>query len=359
MSKRLLEHLKVLIECDTQDPPRDIQASSPIIEYCKSVVGSCDLSIQDHDEGRVSFFAKRGNPTILFNVHLDTVAAGQGWASNPLELSIRDNKAFGRGTCDIKGAAATLLTLFEEGAENIAILFTTDEEGGGGCAVAKFLESNGGRGFRQIVVAEPTACKAVVGHRGFLSIKARFTGTPGHSSEARALNENANHQMIGWSSKVLDMAKAMKKDTNDPASCLNLGIVHGGAKSNVIAGDSFVHLSARLPPGASTDAFIESVKGCRGEGSAVEFEVPFRGEPLPAQDMDASSAEVFCKEQNLEMSPPVDFWTEAALFSAAGLPALVLGPGNIEQAHAIDEWVSLAQLDEAYTIYKGIISNDH
>jgi acetylornithine deacetylase len=55
---------------------------------------------------------------------------------------------------------------------------------------------------------------------------------------------------------------------------------------------------------------------------------------------------------------PLDFWTEAALFSAAGLPALVLGPGNIEQAHTSDEWVAVEQLARAYELYGRVVSSD-
>lgn len=358
MPDKLIDHLRALVSFDTQDPPREIEANSPIIEYCKSIVGDCEVKIEDHGEGRVSFFARRGNPSILFNVHLDTVAAGPGWSSPPLEMRIEDQKAYGRGTCDIKGAAAALLTLFQESTEDMALLFTTDEEGGGGCAVAKFLETKAAKDFTQVVVAEPTECKPIAGHRGFLGIKIYFDGTPGHSSESRALHENANHQMIRWASNVLDLAQSMKSDDSDPASCLNLGLINGGTKSNVIAGNSFVHLSARLPPGSSTDDFIARLKDAAPSDSKVKFDVSFRGEPLPAQGQNDSAAKAFCQKANVSVASPVDFWTEASLFSAAGLPAIVLGPGNIEQAHAIDEWVSLSQLESAYTIYREIVSND-
>ncbi len=63
----------------------------------------------------------------------------------------------------------------------------------------------------------------------------------------------------------------------------------------------------------------------------------------------------FCQQHGLEQGNPVDFWTEASLFNQAGLPALVLGPGNIAQAHTVDEWVAIDQLLKCYAIYQGVI----
>ena len=64
------------------------------------------------------------------------------------------------------------------------------------------------------------------------------------------------------------------------------------------------------------------------------------------------------RRHGLPAAEPVDFWTEASLFSAAGLPALVLGPGDIAQAHAVDEWVALEQLGKAQALYAKVIKND-
>jgi acetylornithine deacetylase len=347
------------VACDTQNPPRRITAEAEIFRYCSEQLGSAyRVQTWDHGDGHVSWFAVRGNPKVLFNVHLDTVPVGEGWSHDPLALSVRDGRAYGRGTCDIKGAAAVLLALAQQGAENLALLFTSDEEGAGGCCVANFLESGAAGSFRQVIVAEPTACRAVLGHRGFLSVKVRFQGRPGHSSESRALRENAIHQMAHWASAALGVAAARKNSEGDPGACMNLGIADGGTKSNVIAGDAFVHWSARLRPGESNDEFLREIQACAAEDSKVDWEVPFRGEPLPAAGQDDSSATGFCRDLGLPLGDAVDFWTEASLFSAAGVPALVLGPGDIAQAHVTDEWVGLDQLETAFELYSRVVRND-
>jgi acetylornithine deacetylase len=355
----ILGHLEALVACDTQNPPRLIDADSAIFSYCSDQLGAgFEIRTWDHGDGHVSWFALRGKPKVLFNVHLDTVPAGAGWSGNPHELAVRGGRAYGRGVCDIKGAAAALLTLAQQGVENLALLFTSDEEGAGGCCVANFLDSGIAQQFEQVIVAEPTCCKAVLGHRGFLSVKTQFHGDPGHSSEARALQDNANHQMAHWAAGALQVAEGRKTSDKDPGSCMNIGIVAGGTKSNVIAGGAFVHWSARLQPGESSDQFLDQIQSCVPQGSNVDWEVPFRGEPLPAGGQDEIAARQFCTSHELPLGEAVDFWTEASLFSAAGLPALVLGPGDIAQAHVTDEWVELEQLQTACELYNRVVNND-
>jgi len=357
--KAVLNHLEQLVACDTQNPPRRIDGDSAVFQDCLQALGDgFKVQTWDHGDGHVTWFAVRGRPKILFNVHLDTVPVGEGWSSDPLKLQLRDGLAYGRGTCDIKGAAAVLLALAGEGADHLALLFTTDEEGAGGCCVERFLQTGEARRFEQVVVAEPTKCRAVTAHRGFLSVKTRFHGTPGHSSEARALGDNANHQMAIWAASALAVARARKSTGQDPGSCMNIGIIEGGTKSNVIAGEAFVHWSARLSPGESNEDFLDEIKKCVTADASVDWEVPFAGEPLPAAGQDAHKALGFCSKSAMPSGAPVDFWTEASLFSAAGLPAIVLGPGSIRQAHVTDEWVALDQLAQAKRLYGELVKSD-
>jgi acetylornithine deacetylase len=79
---------------------------------------------------------------------------------------------------------------------------------------------------------------------------------------------------------------------------------------------------------------------------------------LPAAGRDDRAAKAWCEARQLAVGCPVDFWTEASLFSAAGLPALVLGPGHIAQAHQTDEWVALTQLDRALDLYGKLVARD-
>ena len=351
----VLQKLRHLVAFDTQNPPRDIQVESPIFAWIKETLGT-DFNVEmfDHGLGRISMLAVRGTPSLLFNSHLDTVPVIAGSRFPALELTLDEGKVYGRGACDIKGAAACLLEVAGSTSQPMALLFTTDEEGAKGCCVNEFVASGQLAAYEQVVVTEPTECRAVLSHRGYLSVKGEFGGVPGHSSEQRALKDNAVHKLANWASLAIGEAARLEADDRRP--CFNVGEVHGGIKSNVIADKANVHWSARLSPGDSNEEFLELMCNL-ASGDQAEWVVPFSGPPLPTNGMDLGAAKEFVQRFGLEVGPDVNFWTEASLFSRAGTPAIVLGPGDIAQAHAIDEWVSIQQLEQAFHIYKKLVEN--
>lgn len=355
MVESILSHLGALIAFDTQNPPRTIDAASPIWDYVRDALApGFSVDITDHGKGRVSFLAVRGQPSLLFNVHLDTVPVLAGARFPALEMTLSDGRAYGRGACDIKGAAACLLHVAESSTAPLALLFTTDEEGAEGCCIDEFIAAGRSTPFRQVVVAEPTGCVAEVRHRGYLSVKGEFRGVPGHSSEPRSLGDNAIHRLSRWAAAAV--AEAGVAANAGERTCFNIGTVGGGVKSNVIADQARLHWSARLQPGRSNDDFLRSYLALDAGGYA-EWQVPFSGPPLPDREGDESRAVIWAGERGLGLGRGLDFWTEASLFSSAGTPALVLGPGHIEQAHVIDEWVSLEQLEKAAGIYRKLVES--
>jgi acetylornithine deacetylase len=357
MLDRILEHLRPLVACDSQNPPRRIDASSSMFRYAESILSATGfaVAVEDYGDGHVNLYARRGRSGVLFNCHLDTVPVGEGWTRPALELSVESDRAYGRGVCDIKGAAAALLVVAEQTAAPMAVLFSSDEEGAGSCCVRRFLDSAEHREFDQVVVCEPTTCQAILAHRGFLSVKGHFSGIMGHSSEFRALHDNANHRLARWTAAALEHCES--EAARGRETCFNLGLVSGGTKSNVIAGDARIHYSARLGPGQSNDELFRALENLAGAADWASWEIPFAGPPLPAAGRDDRSAREFCSRLDLELGDPVGFWTEASLFSDVGLPALVLGPGDIAQAHAVDEWVRLDELSRAADIYRSIVEH--
>lgn len=354
-NQRILAHLGGLVGCDTQNPPRQIGPEHAIFDYINKVLkaaGGFAIEITDHGDGRVTYLARRGEPDILFNVHLDTVPIGSNWTMPPLELTVIDQRAYGRGSCDIKGAAAILLTLAEQTTAPLAMLFSTDEEGASGCCIREFTSVLAPGAYQIVVVGEPTGCEAILAHRGYLSVLGQFSGEPGHSSEARTLADNALHQACRWANAAIDYATA-----HTDGICFNLGTVHGGSASNVIAAEANVHWSARLAPGGDTDAELYAITHLTDAASKLEWNARFAGPPLPAVGQGQQPGADFAKLHNIPIGEPVNFWTEASLFSAVGQPAIVLGPGHIEQAHTADEWVALEQLWQAAEIYQRLLEH--
>jgi acetylornithine deacetylase len=298
---------------------------------------------------------------VLFNVHMDTVPATPTWTRDPFALEVADGRATALGACDIKGAAAALLTAAANTRGDMAMLLTSDEEANDARCVAGFLSQR--REFDAVVVAEPTRCEAVLAHRGISSVRARFAGRAGHASADAALADSAVHQAMRWGSAALAGVERMQHERFGGLTGLrfNIGRIEGGIKANVIAPSAEVRFGFRPLPSMDTDALLAEFRAC-AEPPAAEFEETFRGPPLPAGDVAAAerrrlAARDFADAHAVPVGNAVDFWTEASLFSQAGYTAIVLGSGDIAQAHSADEYVELAQLRKITEIYMNII--DH
>src|SRR5689334_11546482 len=148
-----IEHLRALVAFDTRNPPRAI-GTGGIFDYLRAQLPGFDCRVTDHGAGAVSLYAVRGQPKILFNVHLDTVPSSPAWSADPHTLRVTNDRAIGLGACDIKGAAAGLLAAANATTGPAAFLFSSDEEGNDARCIPAFLR--GEHGFRDVVVGEPT-----------------------------------------------------------------------------------------------------------------------------------------------------------------------------------------------------------
>jgi acetylornithine deacetylase len=393
-----LAHLKALVDFDTRNPPRAI-GTGGIFDYLRAQLPGFDIAVSDHEAGAVSLFAVRGQPKLLFNVHLDTVPDSPQWSASPFELRVDGDRAIGLGACDIKGAAAALLAAANASGGDMALLFTTDEEGADPRCVRMFLASHpyptgksavhgaktpwwraapdGGsstneghndtepspqplsrreRGFEAVIVSEPTRCKAVLAHRGIQSVRARFEGRAGHASAAQKPADSALHQAVRWSAAALDFAESRSQEHFGGLHGMrfNLGRIEGGIKANVIAPEAEVRFGTRPLPSVDMDGLLEDLRTLVEPAPAV-FEEAFRGSPLPANAANAEQclreARLLAQGLDIPVGGAVDFWTEAALFSEAGCTTFVYGPGDIAQAHSADEWVALDELEAAARTY--------
>lgn len=350
------QHLAFLISQDTCNPPRLISCEDALFKSLEQFFKAQNFTVTmaDFSGGHVAFYATRGQATTLFNVHLDTVPVSGEWQHDPFKLTEVDDKCYGRGVCDIKGAAACLMALAEVTDHDMAVLFTTDEEGANSCCIDHFITDHDLSAYQQVVVAEPTQCLAVTEHRGYVSAHGVFHGDSGHSSSVNALQGNAIHQANHWLTLALQMATESLTEDNPAGICFNMGYLKGGEKNNMIAQLCELGFSVRVPAGQSSDATFKQLTAQSDKN--VDWHCSMMAPALPEQLELKHKSLDFCQNHQLEVGAAVDFWTEAALFSQAGLPALVLGPGNIQQAHTIDEWVATAQLQQCFKIYEGILS---
>ncbi|HKV66319.1 MAG TPA: acetylornithine deacetylase [Rhodanobacteraceae bacterium] len=348
-----LAHLRALVGFDTRNPPRAI-GTGGIFDYLRTQLPGFDIVGTDHGAGAISLFAIRGRPKLLFNVHLDTVPDSKQWSASPFDLRVTGDRVIGLGACDIKGAAAALLAAANASNGDMALLFTTDEEGADPRCVKAFLESR--PAFANVIVAEPTRCKAVLAHRGIQSVRVRFEGRAGHASVVQKPTDSALHQAVRWSAAALDFAESQSKENFGGLRGMrfNLGRIEGGIKANVVAPEAELRFGMRPLPSVDMDSLLETLRTLVQPAPAV-FEETFRGAPLPANAADAESclrkARALAESLDIPVGDAVDFWTEAALFSKAGCTTFVYGPGDIAQAHGADEWAALDDLEAAARTY--------
>lgn len=354
---RTLTILEKLVAFDTRNPPRDLHPDDPVFAYLRSELAGFNVEITDHGDGSIQLLAVRGSPSAVFNYHLDTVPVAEGWSRDPFALHVNDERATALGACDIKGALAVMLATCAVTDGDVAILVTTDEEAGKAVCVSKFTEQ--AHGFDRAIIAEPTMCKAVTSHRGIVSGRIGFCGVAGHASEARALDDSANHRLMNWGTAL---QHAVRHATSDVMSDLrlNIGRMEGGVKPNMIAATATAAFNVRTPPGSDAGAVADAVRAVADPDHVDSFEVTFLAPSLPAGKRSAQAEQHLAdwlQRLDVAASAPVNFWTEAALFNAAGVPAIVLGSGDIAQAHTADEWVALDQLDRLHSIYSRWIND--
>ncbi|GAB3352476.1 acetylornithine deacetylase [Lysobacter tyrosinilyticus] len=357
---KTLQHLEALVSYDTRNPPREITTGG-IFDYLRSQLAGFRVEVTDHGAGAVSLLAVRGNPKRLFNVHLDTVPSSEAWSANPLKLRLTSDRAIGLGACDIKGAAAGLVAAAAVTQGDAAFLFSTDEEANDARCIASFLATD--HGFSEVIVAEPTLCEAVLAHRGISSVLMKFRGHAGHASGADALHTSALHNAMRWGNAALEFVESQSHQRFGGLTGLrfNIGRVEGGIKANMIAPSAEVRFGFRPLPSMPIDALHENFRSLRGSAAIDSYQETFHGPSLPAGSIAGAeqrrlAARDLADALELPIGNAVDFWTEASLFSAAGLTALVYGPGDIAQAHTADEWVALDQLATAVSTYQRLLS---
>ncbi|MEM1381191.1 MAG: acetylornithine deacetylase [Pseudomonadota bacterium] len=341
----IIPALRPLIEADTRNPPRAIERDGALINALINALPDFEIDVRDLDDGCFIIDCKRGASGALFNVHLDTVPVADGWTHNPHELTLTEDRAYGLGTCDTKGAAAALIALAQCTDLPLRFVFTTDEEAGKSRCIHAFLETP--PPVDLAVVAEPTNATARFEHRGICSVQALFEGDSAHSSESTRIS--AIHEAAAFIAGALALPEASENR-------LNFGRIEGGLKPNMVAAHTELLFGFRTRPGlAHTDVLDVLSPHAR----SAKLTTRFVGPSFPSDHDGPSSQAVAVARQAAEtigipIGEPVNFWTEASLFAAAGVPTLVLGAGSITQAHNADEFVLFEQLTTLYTLYERI-----
>ena len=321
------------------------------------------------DGTKASLFATigpEGDGGIGLSGHSDCVPVeGQSWASDPFTLELRDGKLYGRGSCDMKGFLACVLAsvpLFKSRPLNepIHIILSYDEEVG--CTGVRPLIARLGIDLprpRAIVVGEPTGMAAIDAHKRIDAYRTIVTGREAHSSMPQ-LGVNAISiaaELIEALDRIgIELTAAESDDRFDPpVSTVQVGMIEGGTAPNIVPKTCRLQWQVRSLPAAAPKvvpnrlaAFASEtlLPRMRAVASSAAIETSHEGSvPAFLAKPGSEAVGLALALTGANATRAVSYATEAGLFEEAGCPTVICGPGDIEQAHAADEFVTVAQLE--------------
>jgi acetylornithine deacetylase len=343
-----------------------------LIAYAAALLSEAgaQLSISRDETGaKANLFATLGPPGdggIVLSGHTDVVPVeGQEWTGDPFVMEERDGRLYGRGACDMKGYIAACLAMAPAFAEMelnrpLHFAFTYDEEIG--CFGARALMEELARADIRpsvAIIGEPTMMRVIEGHKGCYEYTTEFTGLEGHASQPDR-GVNAVEHAARYIGRLMDLGEQLKGRApagsrfDPPWTTVQVGRMTGGAARNMIAGHCAVEWEMRPVQKADAD-FVKSGIGTyvndvlmpamRAVAPQADIVTHTIGEVEGLQVATESEARDIVSElTGATDADVVAFGTEAGLFQAAGMSAVICGPGSIAQAHKPDEYIALDQL---------------
>ena len=301
---------------------------------------------------------------LLFESHLDTVSV-DGMIVPPFRVTVAGDRLHGRGTCDTKGSGAAMLWALQayarspNRARNAGVVFVVDEE----------AQMRGARTFageiaqfprlRGIVVGEPTGLRPVVAHNGALRWRTITRGVAAHSADpgkGRSAIHSMLHVMAALEARFVPLACREFPLTGRAAASIN--VIRGGSAVNIIPDYCEILCDRRLVPGESA-AQVLAERDAALAGLPVEHDGQYLAPPLPpassaALHAWAAPALAACGLDAAAIGAP--YATDASHYAAAGAQVMVLGPGDLAQAHTKDEWLDRHELARAVSVYGALLN---
>ncbi|WP_292387984.1 M20 family metallopeptidase [Mesorhizobium sp.] len=366
--------LQDLVKIESVNPSLSPRGSGEqrVAEYLERFCRDRNLpyELQHVVDGRSNFLTwisgKDPSRRLLFVAHMDTVPT-DNWASDPFSPELKDNRLYGRGSCDTKGSlSAMMIALSTLGDRQpnatIVVAASIDEEYRKIGARAIALS---GKSYDAAVVGEPTELELVVAHKGSVRWQIEVQGVPAHTSKPH-LGVNA----ISGMAKVIlalnehgeDLASRTQPLVSPPT--LTVSLIEGGLELTTVPPSCRIWVDRRLVPGERPEQALAEVEnilqGLRDrEDIKVRSLLPALEDPAPdsaESSKIASVAAQACAEvAGTGKYIGVPYGTDASQLSLAGIPCIVLGPGSIDRAHTNNEFIELDQLERCVEIYRRIM----
>ena len=357
--------------------------NSSLINYCEDILTKCGASsfkVFDADKKRVNLFAtlkakkSNGKEPIILSGHTDVVPVSKGWSTDPFVAEIKNDKLYGRGSCDMKGFLACSLAfadIFSKSnlSRDIHFSLTFDEETA--CVGAPLLIKELKK--RKItngicIVGEPTKMKIIDSHKACYEYTTFFEGLAGHSSKPDE-GVNAAEYASRYVNKLMSLRNDLKNREPDnsiftpPYSTLSIGGIFGGIAHNVIADKCHVNWETR-PVNKQDGIFLNNEIDNYANELLTEMKKKYPNASIRKKIIgeiigfdrirDSKACEFVSSITGDNKREVVSFGTEAGLFQEIGISTVVCGPGSIEQAHTIDEFIELNEIKKCLSFLKGV-----
>ena len=375
----ILEIIERLIGFDTTSRGSNLGLIEWARDYLKGL-GIDSRLTYDRSGEKANLFATVAagdKPGIVLSGHTDVVPVdGQNWASDPFKATLRGDRIYGRGACDMKSYLAVVLAMaprFAAAKLQAPVHFALSYDEEVGCIGARgLLEDLARNDIRPAgaIIGEPTSMQPVIAHKGKRSYQCRVHGREAHS----ALTPQGVNA-IEYAARIICYIRHMAERMRDceprdhgfdvPFTTLQTGVIAGGTAGNIVPRECAFQFEFRYLPGADPDALEREIKDYAERvilpemqrtdaGTSISFET--RAE-IPGMDI-AEAHEVTQLAQALarnQSTSKVAYATEGGLFQRAGIPAIICGPGSIEQAHKPDEYVTLEQIARCESFMERLI----
>jgi acetylornithine deacetylase len=304
---------------------------------------------------------------LVLSGHTDTVPYDAGrWRRDPFGITEENGRLYGLGTSDMKSFLALALEAArglsaKDMQQPLTLLATADEESS--MSGARALVQAGRPLGRYAVIGEPTSLRPVRLHKGVMNEAVRLKGQPGHASDP-ALGNSALEGMHEVMGEILAWRQELQLRHHHsafavPVPTINLGHIHGGDNPNRICGDCELLLDLRVLPGLKVEelrAQLSSRVAQVAERRGLGWEVAPLFEAIPPAETPAAAAIVLASEALTgHVAEAVGFGTEAPFLNQLGLETVILGPGNLAQAHQPDEYLELARIPPTLELLRALI----
>jgi acetylornithine deacetylase len=319
--------------------------------------------------GKVNLVATLGTGPggLVLAGHTDTVPYDASrWSHDPFRLTEEGGRLYGLGTSDMKSFLALAIEAArglsaKDLQRSLVILATADEESS--MSGARALAEAGRPFGPYAVIGEPTGLRPVRLHKGVMGEAVRLTGRSGHASDP-SLGRNALDGMQEVMGNIMAWREELQERYRQPmfavpGPTVNLGHIHGGDNFNRICGDCELHLDLRPLPGMGADelrAELAARIAPIADRCGLEWEVEPLFPSIPAAETAAESAIIKAGEALTgHAAEAVSFGTEAPFFNELRMETLILGPGDVAQAHQTDEFLEAARIPRALELLRGLI----